>query len=126
MELLRRLASVPPDDQATTSITVGEMVFGALRTSRSEDLLRRIETTALANLTILSFDYEAAVVYGRLRCELEKRGLPVSEPDLRIASICVSRGLILVTGNVRHFRNIPGLTIENWLEAADSESQAEE
>ena len=60
MELLRRLASVPPDDQATTSITVGEMVFGALRTSRSEDLLRRIETTALANLTILSFDYEAA------------------------------------------------------------------
>jgi hypothetical protein len=39
----------------------------------------------------------------------------VAEPDLRIASIAVLHGLTLVTGNVRHFAHVPGLTIENWL-----------
>jgi tRNA(fMet)-specific endonuclease VapC len=56
------------------------------------------------------------VIYGRLRQEMEQRGTPLAEADLRIGSIAVARGLTLVTGNVRHFSRVPGLTIENWLE----------
>jgi hypothetical protein len=37
------------------------------------------------------------------------------EPDLRIASIALANDLVLVTGNVRHFRRVPGLVIEDWL-----------
>lgn len=40
----------------------------------------------------------------------------MAEPDLRIASIALSRGLILVTRNVRHFQCVPELTVENWID----------
>ena len=119
LTLLRRLASVPVEDQYTSTITVGEMTFGALRTSRSAELLHKIETVAWANLQILSFDFEAAQTYGRLRALLEKQGTPVAEPDLRIASIAVSRGLTLVTGNTKHFKHIEELKVENWLEETE-------
>jgi tRNA(fMet)-specific endonuclease VapC len=39
----------------------------------------------------------------------------LDEPDLRIASIALSRGLVVVTGNVRHFSRVPDLKVENWL-----------
>ena len=47
--------------------------------------------------------------------ELEKQGLSCSEPDLRIAAIALRYEMVLITGNTRHFKNIPGLRSENWL-----------
>jgi tRNA(fMet)-specific endonuclease VapC len=52
-----------------------------------------------------------------LRADLERQGKRLAEPDLRIGSIALSRDLTLVTGNVRHLKRIPGLIIENWLDA---------
>ena len=113
--LLRRLATVSPGDQFTSTITVGEMVYGAYRSQRPEYILQRLETEVWPNVQILSFDSQAAFVYGRLRRELERQGRPVAEPDLRIASIALAHGLTLVTGNVRHFEHVPELSLENWL-----------
>ena len=66
-------------------------------------------------MTVLPFDPRAAEAYGRLRAELEREGRRLGEPDLRIASIALSRGVTLVTGNVRHFARVPGLVVEDWL-----------
>jgi predicted nucleic acid-binding protein len=35
---------------------------------------------------------------------------------VRIAAIALAHGLKVVTGNERHFRRVPGLETENWLE----------
>jgi tRNA(fMet)-specific endonuclease VapC len=115
LSLLRRLAAVPPEDQFTTTITVGEMIYRAYRSPRREDLLRRMDQDVWPNVQILLFDRNAAVIHGRLRHELEQQGTPLAEPDLRIGAIALARGLTLVTGNVRHFSRVPGLSIENWL-----------
>jgi tRNA(fMet)-specific endonuclease VapC len=114
--LLRRLATIPPDAQFTSSITVGEMIYGAHRSARTREIIDRLEREVWPNVSILSFDESAARVYGELRAELERLGTPLAEPDLRIASIALSRELTLVTGNVRHFARVPGLKLENWLE----------
>ncbi|MBN1832763.1 MAG: hypothetical protein JW896_11700 [Deltaproteobacteria bacterium] len=58
---------------------------------------------------------ESAEIYGKIRAELEKKGTALTEPDMRIASIALCHKLVLVTGNVKHFSRISGLTIENWL-----------
>jgi tRNA(fMet)-specific endonuclease VapC len=113
--LVARLARVPPKDQFTSSVTLGELLYGAHRSSRTAALLERIEETLLPELPVLPFDAAAARRYGEIRAELERRGTPIGDADTRVAAIALSRGLKVVTGNERHFRQVPGLEIENWL-----------
>jgi tRNA(fMet)-specific endonuclease VapC len=115
-ELLRRLAATPREEQFTSSITLGELVYGAHRSDRATDLLRRIDHDLPPVVDVVSFDEDAARVYGDIRAQLERLGTPLAEPDLRIAAIALSRQLTLVTGNVRHFARVPGLVVENWLD----------
>lgn len=78
----------------------------------------KIEDALLPNLPVLYFDAAAAAWrYGEIRAELERLGTPMGDADMRIAAIALSRGLRVVTGNERHFRRVPELEIENWLEA---------
>jgi tRNA(fMet)-specific endonuclease VapC len=46
---------------------------------------------------------------------LRKRGLPIGDIDTLIAAAALSRGAVLVTHNTRHFSNVEGLIIEDWL-----------
>ncbi len=116
LDLIRRLATVPPTDQFTSAITLGELVFGAVRRDRSDLLDRFVQL--VEHVPVLPFDDRAAEVFGRLKANLERHGTTVSEPDLRIAAIALARDLTVVSGNERHFQLVPGLRIENWL--ADS------
>jgi len=114
LHLIRRLAQVPPAEQATTTINLGELLYGAAKRG-SERLMRQVREVVSAATSVLAFDEQAAEVYGPLRARLEREGRRLDEPDLRIASIALSRELIVVTGNVRHFSRVPGLVVENWL-----------
>ncbi len=114
LPLVRRLARVPPAEQFTTAITMGELLYGGAR-RESKQLDEKVRDLIHGALTVLPFDEAAAAVYGPLRARLESDGQPLDEPDLRIAAIALSRDLILVTGNVRHFARVPGLGVENWL-----------
>ncbi|MDA0987727.1 MAG: type II toxin-antitoxin system VapC family toxin [Chloroflexi bacterium] len=113
--LIARLAVVPSEDQFTSAITVGEMVYGAFRSPRRDHLLQQLEERVWPNVRVLPFDRNAGETYGRLRADLERLGTPVAEPDLRIAAIAMTHDLAVVTGNVRHFVRVPGLRVENWL-----------
>lgn len=115
--LIIKLASIPAEEQFTSSITLGELIYGAYRQrTRTDLLLEQIDRTLLPNLPILPFDDAAARRYGELRAELERQGTPIGDADVRIAAIALARGLTMVTGNVRHFQRVPGLPVENWLE----------
>ena len=115
--LITKLASVPPEDQLTSSITLGELMYGAYRLgTRSRTLLERIEGALLPNLAVLPFDAASARHYGEIRAELERRGTPIGDADLRIAAIALARDLTVVTANARHFERVPGISVENWLE----------
>jgi tRNA(fMet)-specific endonuclease VapC len=114
--LIARIAATPPAEQATSSISYGELAYGARRLGpRGEELLRRIEDDLILSLEILPFDAAAAIQYGGVRAALEAAGTPIGDADLRIAAIALSRELTVVSGNVRHFERVPGLVVENWL-----------
>ena len=115
--LIARLASMAVEEQFTSSITLGELVYGAYRVpSRTPYLLERLEKTVPLNLPVLPFDSAAARKYGELRAELEGQGMLLGDADLRIGAIALARGLAVVTGNVKHFERIPGLSVQNWLQ----------
>ena len=111
--VVRRLAALTATEAFTSAVTFGELVFGAIRVGRRELLERVYDLPDF--LPVLPFDAPAARRFGHLKAELERAGLPLAEPDLRIASIALSSDLTLVTGNVRHFARVPGLVVENWL-----------
>jgi tRNA(fMet)-specific endonuclease VapC len=113
--LLKNLKGLPIEFQYTTSINVAEIYYGAFRSAKKEKILNAFEETIFPNVTVLPFNEDSARVYGQIKAKLEKRGIIKSEPDLRIASITLQHKFILVTGNVRHFKDIPRLKIENWL-----------
>ncbi len=116
LALIRRLAQTPPEQQFTTSVTLGELLSGAARRG-SATLTHKVRELVIGALVVLPFDERAAEVYGPLRAQLESEGRRLDEPDLRIASTALSRGLVVVTGNVRHFSLVPDLEVENWLVA---------
>ena len=90
--LCNRLNEIPPEYQFTTTITVGELIYGAYKNSLKKDvLLEKLSNMVWPNIKVLSFDKPSAYVYGELRAEMERKGTPIGEPDLRIAAIELSQ-----------------------------------
>ena len=66
------MAKVPPEEQSTTAISVGEMVYGAERTTRRKYLLTQFEIRLWPTKQLLPFNHAAAETYGSIRAELER------------------------------------------------------
>jgi len=112
--LLDRLRQHAPGEIAVSAVTEAELLFGALKSTSAE----RNEAAAAAFLypfTILAFARECVPVYARLRLELERAGTRIGALDLLIAAQAAALGLTVVTNNLREFRRVPGLRVENWL-----------
>ncbi|MBQ1408995.1 MAG: PIN domain-containing protein [Bacteroidales bacterium] len=54
--------------------------------------------------------------YGKIKHALRKKGKPVDEFDMLIASQAVGEGLTVVTDNTKHFENMPDVKVVNWME----------
>lgn len=63
-----------------------------------------------AKMTTLTYDEPAHREFERLR----RAKVRIGTMDLRIASTAVSRGLTLITRNMRDFERVPDLKLENW------------
>jgi predicted nucleic acid-binding protein len=113
--LQSKLRDVAAEKQFISTITIYEIVYGAYRSARAEHHLRNLKELLLPQVLIVDFDSEAAYVCGALRVELERSGVPLPLADLQVASIAIANQLVLVTGNVGHFRRIPGLPVQNWM-----------
>lgn len=96
-----------------SSITLGELHYGAEKSARRADNLTAIEHF-VARLDVLPFDAKAAAHYGQVRAELERPGTPCGPHDMQIGGHARSEGLIVVTNNIREFNRMPGIRVENW------------
>jgi len=100
-------------EMCLSSISLGELIYGAERSAQVERNLSVIEGLA-ARLSIESFDARAAMHFGQLRAELARSGMLIGPYDMMIAGHARALGLILVTNNQREFDRVPGLRVENW------------
>ncbi len=116
----RRIAVVGEQAVATTPIVAGELRFGARR-SGSHPLVERVDEL-LARLQVLPLDDRVAMAYADVRRALEQVGTPFPPNDLWIAAHALAEERIVVTGNVREFRRVAGLGVEDWREALGAAS----
>lgn len=121
--VVQRLRELTDPDVGTTIVSRIEMLSGrfaflfkaanARELLRGQELLERTEQR-LAEVQVVGVNAETALRFDilRKRKDLKKIGYK----DILIASIALANRATLVTRNLRHFRLIPGLRLENWVD----------
>jgi tRNA(fMet)-specific endonuclease VapC len=112
---LEWLATVDRADQFTSAVTIGEMFKGAFKAEVPERHLRNLEQRLLPSVTVLPFDLGTARMFGDIQSRLELAGTRLEDLDLQIAATAIQHGMTLVTGNIRHFARVPGLSLSRVL-----------
>jgi tRNA(fMet)-specific endonuclease VapC len=102
------------EELCMSSVTLGELHYGAEKSARRDENLHAIEQFT-ARLEVLAFAEKAAAHYGQIRAQLERAGRPAGTYDMMIGGHARSEGLVLVTNNLREFEPMDGLRIENWV-----------
>ena len=102
------------DQMCISSVTLGELIFGAEHSQQVELNLADIEAI-VARLEVLPFDNKAAYHFGQIRAALYNIGRPIGPYDMMIAGQTRASGLTLITNNIKEFERVPGLILENWM-----------
>ena len=109
-----RLATVAPHDMAISVITRAELLFGLEKRGNPRGLARVVHAF-LDRMTILPWDNAAADSFAKLRAQLEQQGTPIKFADTMISAHALAIKAVLVTNNQKHFQNVKGLVLENWV-----------
>lgn len=111
--VVQRIQESDPADVGVSSVVAAELRYGAEHSQHRRRNHARLDVL-LDEIAVLDFDTEAARVYGRVRQRLESRGEIIGPYDMMIAAHALSLGLTLVTDNVREFRRVRALEVDNW------------
>ncbi|HEX9668419.1 MAG TPA: type II toxin-antitoxin system VapC family toxin [Thermoanaerobaculia bacterium] len=114
LPLVRRLLSTDPALLFASEITRYELRFGAAIHSQSSVVWSKVQREILPLPIWLPIDERVALATADLRAALRKSGKGIEVPDAILAATASVHELVLVTRNVRHFQNVPGLALENW------------
>jgi tRNA(fMet)-specific endonuclease VapC len=116
---LRERFNAEADALCISSVVLSELLYGAGRSARPIENRQEVERFA-ARLEVLPFDAEAAAHAAEIRVALERRGRMIGAYDLLIAGHARSRGLVVVTSDLKEFGRVDGLRCEDWLADAAS------
>lgn len=117
--LLARLDRLPADDIATTIVSFQEQVQGWLAyLKRAKKPTQIVEAYAklealwrsFLRMNVASFTADAQSHFAALRRQHKQ----LETMDARIAGIALATGSILLSRNLRHFRGISSLVVEDW------------
>ncbi|MCD8181811.1 MAG: type II toxin-antitoxin system VapC family toxin [Bacteroides sp.] len=108
-----KLRKIGPSQCYISEVTIAELKYGAYRSERTQENLKLIHQF-VNTINVIPF-IESIDFFAQEKNRLRALGTPIDDFDLLIGSAAYSRGLILVTDNLKHFANIQGLSIENWV-----------
>ena len=111
--LKAKLSAHPSGQIALCDVVKAELYYGAYKSARRETNLALLETL-FSEFSSLSFDGEAARIFGDIRADLARKGKIIGPYDLQIAAIALANDCVLVTHNTGEFSRIAGLKLEDW------------
>lgn len=109
----RKLRGLTPDSIKIPSLVKAELLFGCEKSQRKKRTRDAVEVF-LFPFEVVPFCAKAAEHYAEIRSRLEKKGLPIGPNDLIIAATVAANRGVLVTHNVKEFRRIGKLKVEDW------------
>ena len=96
-----------------TPIILCELYKGAYLGPKQNARLELINAL-LKRANVLQFTNQASNIYGQKYSELKKKGKQTQEADLMIAAITIAHNAVLITRNIKHFKNIKELKVISW------------
>jgi tRNA(fMet)-specific endonuclease VapC len=102
------------DQLCISTIVLTELLHGALKSARPAEGRQNV-MEFVARLEVLGFDADAAAHSADIRTVLGRKGSQIGGYDLLIAGHARSRGLVVITGNLREFQRVDGLRCQDWL-----------
>ena len=111
--VVRKLASLRPEDCAISMVSVFELFAGVCRCNNPQREGRKV-STFLESFHLLPFDWDSALKTAEIRFQLEKNGTKIGPYDLQLCGQARALDLTLVTHNTREFKRVNGLRIEDW------------
>jgi tRNA(fMet)-specific endonuclease VapC len=114
LHVFEKFNSLPLGSVGISAITMAELQYGVHKSQLPEKNQKALNSFLLP-LEIVPFEDNAAIEYGKIRSSLEKSGVPIGSLDILIGAHAKSLNAILVTNNIREFKRIEGLKIENWI-----------
>ena len=107
------LAVHGPVKLALSPVTVAELVHGIFRAKTVEAAQRRREfiEELLGIIPVHPMTQQTAWLVGRIEGQEAAKGNVLPFNDLMIAATAIEQGYGVLTGNLRHFRMVPGLTV---------------
>ncbi|MCB0844884.1 MAG: type II toxin-antitoxin system VapC family toxin [Bacteroidetes bacterium] len=106
------LSKIASENVFIPSIVIGELYFGAEKSTRKKDNKTRIDQLR-RNSTILSCTEETATFYGQIKAHLKENGTPIPDNDVWIAAIAQENNLTLVSRD-QHFQHIENFPLVKW------------
>lgn len=97
----------------TSIVVVAELRFGYTKIGSRR--LKEAYDVFLTSIPVEPWNAPCDRVYAEIRDQLERKGRPIGAMDMLIAAHALSIDAAIVTGNVKHFSQVPGLSVENWL-----------
>jgi len=113
-KIVKQFKELSPSQIKLPSITVAELYYGAEKSkfkAKNRERVKRFVST----FEIVSFDEKACTAYAKIRHSLERSGTPVGPMDLLIASIGLAYNFTVVTNNIKEFKRVKGLKLQNWV-----------
>lgn len=111
--IAEKLAEIAPSMCYVSEISIAELKYGAYKSNKVEENLQLIDEL-LESVGVVAVT-GTIDFYAKEKNRLRSLGTPIEDFDLMIAAAAYSEGLTLVTDNTKHFQNIMGLQIENWV-----------
>lgn len=110
----QKILSIGLDNVVLSFVNVSELYYGAYKSQRVDANLAMVRR--LTNeLNVIESDETINEEFGSIKAILESSGTIIDDADLFIAACAKIHGLTLVTNNIKHFRRIKGLKLENWV-----------
>jgi predicted nucleic acid-binding protein len=97
---------------STTVINSFELYYGAYKTRKRKFNVLSVDKI-LGRLSILQMDKDTSKFAGKILADLEGKGEIIDFRDALIASIVITRDIILFTRNIKHFSKIKGIKLYN-------------
>ena len=108
-----KILSTPPNRIKIPSIVKAELLLGAYKSRYRQSNLEKVEAF-LEPFGIVPFDDRTTYIYADIRSKTETSGRNVGPNDLLIASVVMLFSGTLVTNNLKEFKHIDVLKLEDW------------